>query len=174
MAGNRTPNIIVKDAELIFTPNFSGAPDKYNKDGGKRYFNWKINDSELAQKLADDGWPVRIWAPEDGDPIANMKINVSFRKIPGIRPMEVYMVKDRRAIPLDQESICDLDYVRPRPKALRMEIRPYVYDKTTGDISAYLQTGYFELPEDASGIDPFYDEFEHVSTSINEEEVPFD
>lgn len=175
MANNQIPNIIVRDAELIFQPNFSGAPDRYNKEGGKRYFNWKVEDPELAQKLADDGWPVRVWTPEDGEPIANMKVNVSFRRIPGIRPMEIYMVKNRRAIPLDQESVCELDYARPYPKALRLEIRPYVYDHDSGAISAYLQTGYFELPEDASGIDPFYDEFEHVrDSSIDEDDVPFE
>lgn len=164
------PNIIVKDAEIIWTPNFSGSPDEYNRDGGRRYFNWKIEDPADAQELANIGWPVHIWTPKDGegDPIPNMKINVSFRRIPGIRPMCVYLVKNGKAVKLDEEAIEALDYSNPR--ILRMEVRPYIYDKEGGKVSAYLQTGYFEIDDD-----PFYDEFEHDDDPFERgEEVPFD
>jgi hypothetical protein len=137
MAYKQIDNLIFENAKLIFR-NFTGTESEYNA-AGNRNFCVIIDDPEIINGLAEDGWNVKIWAPrEEGDePIHYLKINVSF----GNYPPRIYLIKDKHKIIMDESSIGSLDYVRI--KSADLTVSPYSWKKGAKQgISAYLKTLY--------------------------------
>ena len=146
MPYERTDNLIIENAKLLpgSFRNFSGAESKYNRKGN-RNFCVIIEDPDQAERLAADGWNVRILQPrEEGDePRHYLPVAVSFENI----PPKVYMVTRKRKTELDEESIGILDHAELLN--VDMTIRPYNRDVNgkTG-IKAYLKTMYATIAED--------------------------
>lgn len=135
----------IENAQIIWK-NFAGEPDKFHTKGGYRNFNVILDDPEEAQRLADDGWNVKIrtYNGEEGkEPLNTLEVCVSFENY----PPKVVMVTSRNKVELDDESIRCLDTADILSADLI--ISPYHYDVNGKQgIKAYLKTAYITIEED--------------------------
>lgn len=135
--------LIMENAKIRFR-NFSGRPDEYTREGD-RSFALVIDDEDLANKLKEDGWNVRMRMPKnDGeDPWYYLKVKVNF----GGFPPKIIEVTSRNRVSLNEETVGILDSAEL--KSVDVEISPYHWEiGGRSGITAYLKTMYATIEED--------------------------
>ena len=135
--------LIIENAQLLFR-NFSGREEDYNREG-VRNFNVVIEDSAFAQRLADDGWNVKIIKPrnEDDEPKHIVPVAVRFDNF----PPKIFLKCGKVMTRLDEEDIGQLDTAEIRH--VDLTINPSRWERN-GDsgIKAYLKNMYVTIEQD--------------------------
>lgn len=148
----------IDNARIIFR-NFRGEASKFNREGD-RNFAVVIDDEEIADRLAADGWNVKIKPPkEDGDmPFMYLQVKVKFNG----RGPRVYLKTGRAMNRLDEDSIDCLDDIDI--SGVDLDIRPYDWEVNgkTG------RTAYLQSIEVTQECDRFMDRYNN-----EQEEIPF-
>lgn len=125
----------IDDAKIIHR-NFEGRGDKFNREGD-RNFAVIIPDEDLADRLAKEGWNVKIKKPRDDQdtPFMYLPVKVKFNG----RGPACYLVTGNRNNRLDEDSVGIIDDIDIL--SVNLDIRPYDWDVNgkTGR-TAYLQS----------------------------------
>lgn len=128
----------IDDARIIHR-NFSGAGSKFNREGD-RNFSLVIEDQDLANKLIEEGWNVKIKEPRDeGDiPFMYLPVKVKFSD----RGPSVYLKSGpENCVRLTEDMIDCLDDIDIL--GVDLDIRPYDWDVNgKSGRTAYLQSIY--------------------------------
>ena len=149
-------HVVLEGVQIMFR-NFSGKPDKFNPQGGRRRFVIGL-DPGVAEVLAAEGWPVKVLPPrseEEGEvarPIMEVKINFESH-----RPPKIVLVTSRGRTHLDESDVAQVDYV----DIINADIivNPYPWENSRGSgVSAYLQSLFLTIEEDP--LDIKYSEME--------------
>lgn len=135
--------LIMENAKIRFR-NFAGRPDEYTREGD-RSFALVIEDEDLANKLREDGWNVKMRLPkEDGaEPWYYLKVKVNFNGV----PPKVVEVTSRNRVALNEDTVGILDTAEL--KSVDVEVSPYHWEVGgRSGITAYLKTLYATIEED--------------------------
>ena len=135
--------LIMENAKIRFR-NFAGRPDEYTREGD-RSFALVIEDEDLANKLREDGWNVKMRLPkeEGAEPWYYLKVKVNFDGI----PPKVVEVTSRNRVALNEDTVGILDTAEL--KSVDVEVSPYHWEVGgRSGITAYLKTMYATIEED--------------------------
>lgn len=141
-------NIVMENARLIFR-NFEGREEKYNRKGD-RNFGLIIEDPEVAQQLAEDGWNIKELTPKNNDDYDDtpeviywLPVTVRFDNV----PPKVMLVTRRKKTRLNEENINTIDYANIAK--VDLTVTPYDWEVNgKSGTKAYLQTMYVTINED--------------------------
>lgn len=137
-------DLVIEGAKLIFR-NFSGKGDQYNREGD-RNFNVIIDDENIAKRLAEEGWNIKVRPPreEGDDTLYRMPVKVNFDSD---YPPKIWLVTKRATNLLNEDTVGDLDFAEIRNADLI--ISPYHWEVNgASGIKAYLKTMYVTIEED--------------------------
>lgn len=135
-------NISIEDAKIIFR-NFSGKEDKFNQAGDRNFC--VILDKDLAERLVEDGWNVRLLQPrEEGDePIPYLQVKVNYKNI----PPKIVLVSSRGKNILDESTVGMVDWAEI--ENVDLIIKPYNWDiNGKKGVKGYVKTMYISILED--------------------------
>lgn len=148
---------MVEDARIIFR-NFSGKEGQYNREGDRNFA--VILDTELATKMVDDGWNVRLLeSREEGeDATPYIQVAVNFKN----RPPRVVLLTSTGRTHLDEDSVAVLDWADI--KTVDLIARGYEWDVNgKSGVKAYLQSLFVTIEEDA--LERKYAEYHNQDTT---------
>lgn len=138
----------MENARLIFR-NFEGREEKYNRKGD-RNFGLIIEDPEVAQQLAEDGWNIKELTPKNNDDYDDtpeviywLPVTVRFDNV----PPKVMLVTRRKKTRLNEDNINTIDYANIAK--VDLTVTPYDWEVNgKSGTKAYLQTMYVTINED--------------------------
>ena len=128
--------ILQINGAMITHRNFAGRGDQYNREGD-RNFSLIIPTREMADRLVEEGWNVKMIDNRDdgSEPFMFLKVKVKFND----RGPTVYLRSGTSVNQLDEDSIGMLDDIMI--SNVDLDIRPYDWSLQTGATgrTAYLQ-----------------------------------
>jgi hypothetical protein len=110
MAGPEV-TVLFENTEIRYA-NFSGTPDQFNPQGGKRTFLVPLTD-QMAATLAGDGWNVKQTNPTP-EQIAEGAVAMPFIKVSvgfNFKPPTIFMITTKGRVPITEKNIHVLDSV---------------------------------------------------------------
>lgn len=115
--------ILQMDDVAIIYRNFTGEGSKFNREGD-RNFSIRIFDQEIADRLIEEGWNVRIKAPRDADeaPFMHLPVKIKFND----RGPNVYLQSGSSRVKLTEDTISCLDDVDIL--SVNVDVRPYDWE----------------------------------------------
>ena len=119
--------ILQINGAMITHRNFAGRGDQYNREGDKN-FSLVIPTREMADRLVEEGWNVKMIDNfDDGsEPFMFLKVKVKFND----RGPTVYLRSGTAVNQLDEDSIGMLDDIMI--SNVDLDIRPYDWTLPTG------------------------------------------
>lgn len=141
----RNDNLIIEDAKIIFR-NFAGRETQYNREGD-RNFSVIIEDPDMAAKLIEDGWNLKLLKPkdEDDEPVYHLKVVVN---MDSEWPAKLFLVNRRgRPNQLDEDTVRKLDTMELENVDLTINGSKWDVNGKSG-IKAYLRDLYASQVED--------------------------
>ena len=164
-------DLIIENANILFR-NFAGEPSQFNPNG-RRTFTLVLDDDEIAEKLSNDGWNVKIRTPKEGQDFEPYKfLNCELKFIadaPNVRrDPEVYLVSydaDRtmHKTRLTAETVGMLDSADI--SNIDIDLTPYHWNANgNSGVKAYVRTMYVTIKSDV-----FADKY----AAPSDEEIPF-
>ena len=138
----------IDDAHIIYR-NFSGIGSKFNREGD-RNFAVMIPDEDMAERLVNEGWNVKIKPPRDDQdsPFMYLPVKVKFNDY----GPNVYLTSGKKTNKLDEDSVSCLDDIEII--SVDMDIRPYDWGPIGPD-QKYGRTAYLQSIDVTQKIDRF-------------------
>lgn len=166
---------ILHNTDRALWRNFSGAPTKYDKVGGKRFFTVLLS-PEQAAALVREGWKVQTYQPKDenGNPDPNKEIQSRLEVKVNLNskvPVDIQTSTNGNRVNLTEATIKSLDSARISKASLMLN--PYHWENNRGEhgVSAYLLQGLFFIAP--SFLDEQYNNFMAENDESMDEPAPF-
>lgn len=137
-------NLQVDDARIIFK-NFAGEASQYNREGDRNFA--MIIPEDLADRLTQDGWNVKVRPPKDEEDEGFMYLPIKVKF--NARGPRIYLITGESHNTIDEELVGQLDELDIQ--SVNMDIRPYDWEfgGKTG------RTAYLSAMEVIQNIDRF-------------------
>lgn len=144
MATRKVEGLVTIEEARIGFKNFAGAPDRFNKDGGKRSFCVFLEEN-LAEDLRSKGWNVKCLPARDEEGYeaqSYIQVAVAFQY-----PPKIVLISNGKRTFLNEMTVGLLDKIGFASADL--SITPYNWEMNgrTG-VKAYLKTLYVVMEED--------------------------
>lgn len=133
--------LVVEDAKIIYK-HFAGLADDFHREG-ERDFSLRLDNEDVAMKMADDGWNVKEKTLEDGTKYWHVKVKISYK----FQAPKVYIVKKDKSIPLDESTIGTLDHAEIIRADVVVDPSVWSVRGETG-VTGYLRSLYVRIQED--------------------------
>jgi hypothetical protein len=166
------PPIVLENRRIHFR-NFAGAEGRFNNAGNRNFVVFL--DTEEAEAMEKDGWPIRWLEPRDEDdgkaPILKVRVKWPKEGSKG-RPPRVVLITGNGKTNLSEEMVSLLDWADI--ENVDLIVRAYHYDISgkTG-VSAYVNSMYVTIREDE--LEKKYRDVPDSAAAVtvaNEEETP--
>ena len=156
-------NITIEGARIIFR-DFSGEKNRFNND---KTFG-VVLEPELAERLKEDGWPVRFLEPRNEDEIGLyfMSVKVMFGKI----PPQIVIISGGKKQELNEDTVKVLDWASFENVDLKIRPFNYEFNGRTG-VKAYLKCLWATIAED--DLEAKYRDIPYANEGDPEEPLPF-
>ena len=141
--------LIIEDAKLLYR-HFAGTADDFHREG-ERDFSVRIDDPQLAERLAAEGWNVRERTYDDGEKFWHVKIKISYK----FQPPAVGIVRKNGEVFLEEKDLGMLDHAEILRADLIIDPSVWNIRGETG-VTGYLRALHVRIQED-----PFMEKYKN-------------